>query len=97
MSMVSEETLNQLKINVAMLVSKFELQSKEISKLKDENESLKRLVNEKDEDIQRLQERYQTLKSAKVLEGNTEDTQATKESINSIVREIDNCIALLNR
>lgn len=97
MSMVSEETLNQLKINVAMLVSKYDQLSNENVRLKGENDSLKLLVAKKEEENRKLQEQYNTLKSAKVFSGSTEDSLATKESINSIVREIDNCIALLNR
>jgi hypothetical protein len=97
MSMVSEETLNQLKINIAMLVSKYDQLGNENVRLKGENDSLKLLVAEKEEENRKLLERYNTLKSANVFSGNTEDSLATKESINSIVREIDNCIALLNR
>ncbi|MFO8000296.1 MAG: hypothetical protein R6U46_03565 [Marinilabilia sp.] len=36
-------------------------------------------------------------KMAKVLESTPEDVQQTKTRINQIVREIDKCIALLNR
>ena len=97
MSMVSEETLNQLKINIAMLVTKYDQQSNELVQLKDENDSLNKMLAVKEEDNRNLLERYNTLKSAQVFSGSAEDSLATKESINSIVREIDNCIALLNR
>jgi len=97
MSTVSEETLNQLKINIGMLVSKYELQANEIERLKDEKDSLKKTVADKEDENRKLLEQYNTLKLAKVFSGNTNDTLATKEGINSIVREIDKCIALLNR
>lgn len=44
-----------------------------------------------------LEENYNKLKMAKTLEFSSEDVRETKNRINQIVREIDKCIALLNR
>ena len=44
-----------------------------------------------------LEERYGQLKMARVLETSPADIQQTKKRINQLVREIDKCIALLNR
>jgi len=44
-----------------------------------------------------LEEQLGHTKMAKVLENSPEEIQQTKSRINQIVREIDKCIALLNR
>lgn len=54
---------------------------------------LKEAVNTKAD----LEEQLGNTKMAKVLESAPEDVQQTKQRINQIVREIDKCIALLNR
>jgi len=54
---------------------------------------LKEAVNSKAE----VEKQLGTAKMAKVLENAPEDVQQTKTRINQIVREIDKCIALLNR
>jgi len=61
----------------------------EIEKLNEEIAKLKNLNIE-------LEKKYQNLKIAKVIELTNEDTHKTKLQLNKIVREIDNCIALLN-
>ncbi len=54
---------------------------------------LKEVVDSKTE----MEERYGQLKMARVLETSSDDIQQTKKRINQLVREIDKCIALLNR
>ena len=44
-----------------------------------------------------LQEEYDKLKIAKTIAASGADVRETKQRINQIVREIDKCIALLNR
>jgi hypothetical protein len=56
-------------------------------------EKLETLTREKED----LDHRYNTLKLAKSLTGDGKDSQDAKLKINRIVREIDKCIALLNR
>ena len=72
-------------------------------KLKDDNKLIieesknlkEELINLKNFNIE-LEKKYQTLKLAKIIEVSNEDTHKTKLQLNKIVREIDNCIALLN-
>ena len=56
-------------------------------------ENIISLKNEKEE----LSERYNNLKLAKKLDASFQDTHDAKLKVNRIVREIDKCIALLNR
>ncbi len=44
-----------------------------------------------------LEQKYKVLKMAKSLEGTQESKTDVKLKINELVREIDKCIALLNR
>ncbi len=54
---------------------------------------LKKVVDSKTE----IEKQYGQLKMARVIEASPEDIQQTKKRINQLVREIDKCIALLNR
>ena len=62
---------------------------------------LKKLDEEKtnlQSEINQLQEQVKLLKLAKQLEGdNVKDTKEVKLKINEMVREIDKCIALMNK
>ena len=70
----------------------------EVLALKAEIESLKSVVAQKHEEIDELSQKYQVLKTAKSLEGaSVESKTDVKLKINEMVREIDNCIALLKK
>ena len=47
--------------------------------------------------ISDLKEKNKILKLSASLQGKGEDTKATKQQINELVREVDKCIALLNK
>ena len=44
-----------------------------------------------------LKEKNKILKLSVSLQGEEQDTQAARQRINELVREIDKCIALLNK
>ncbi len=71
--------------------------------LKRENAELKRLLEVKSEenekmqtDYQNLEQRYTDLKTAMTISLNGSDVKETKLRLSKLVREIDKCIALLN-
>ena len=71
-----------------------ENEEKMASKLKILDEEKRNLQNE----INQLQEQVKLLKLAKQLEGDSvKDTKEVKLKINEMVREIDKCIALMNK
>jgi hypothetical protein len=43
-----------------------------------------------------IEKKYQSLKIAKTIEGSKEDRRETKLKINTLIREIDNCITQLS-
>jgi len=71
---------------------------------KADNEQLKQQVAElsqmfhlKDQELKVLESKYHSLKLAKTLSSSSEDAKNVKNQVNRMVREIDKCIALLNR
>ena len=70
---------------------------------KKENATLKRLLSEKESEIDRLkddltklEEQYANLKTVRLLSVNDKELNDTKQRIGKLVREVDKCIALLN-
>ncbi len=53
-------------------------------------------ASQQQEEIKRLQDAYQSLKTAKMLEINDGDVEKSKKRIDSLIRQVDRCIALLN-
>ncbi len=72
--------------------------------LKTDNARLRQRVDEltdevhaKDREMEALEAKYQSLKLTKTLIASPEDVKNVKLQVNRMVREIDRCIALLNR
>jgi regulator of replication initiation timing len=72
--------------------------------LRTNNIHLKRQVDEllealraKDQEMEVLESKYQSVKLAKTLVPSPEDNKNVKLQVSRMVREIDKCIALLNR
>ena len=68
-----------------------------------QRDELRRDLEERDEEIRRLQaqvkelqDSYQSLKTAKMLEIYDRDVEKSKRRIESLIRQVDRCIALLN-
>ncbi len=97
--MTERETtlLGEFKGKLDKLISLYLRLKKEKLLLSEENSQMKeqiRLLNLKNEELIRQTE---DLKFAKSLLGAEDDSHGAKLKINRIVREIDNCIALLNK
>ena len=65
--------------------------------LKIENELIKRSLQSKNEEIKQLEIKYERVKLSGALLGEGENAAEAKKKINELVREIDRCVALLNR
>jgi phage shock protein A len=92
-----QEQLDELKLNVRRLLERMQNRDAELAKLKSESEQLEAQLDKLNIEHQLLQKRYENLKVAKALEGVVTGNQEARQKINSIVREIDKCLALLNR
>jgi archaellum component FlaC len=94
----SDEILGSLKQRIKSVVSLYEDQKSKNIALRDKNLELTERIATLDNKLDELDKKYENLKIAKVLSSVPgEDVHETKLQVNKIVREIDKCIALLNR
>lgn len=85
-----------LKQKINKLISLYEFKKDEIAKLKNEIIEKNIQLNSCENKINELEQKNNQLKLAKALVNNDETSDA-KLRINKMVREIDKCIALLNK
>jgi len=69
----------------------------ELGILRKVNEDLKVDLHEREERIKELELKYERVKLSGALLGEGENATEAKRKINDLVREIDRCVALLNR
>jgi|SRR5512138_2813482 type I site-specific restriction-modification system R (restriction) subunit len=94
----SDEIFSGLKQRVKTIVSLYENEKGRNDSLKAKNLEMNERITVLENKLEELNKKYETLKIAKVLSSVPgEDVHETKLQVNRIVREIDKCIALLNR
>lgn len=69
----------------------------EVTDLKSGNEVLKGMLQAREEQMKELEIKYERIKLSGALLGEGENAFEAKKKINELVREIDRCVALLNR
>jgi predicted nucleic acid-binding Zn-ribbon protein len=69
----------------------------EVTDLKNGNEVLKTTLQERDVKIRELEIKYERVKLSGALLGEGENGVEARRKITELVREIDRCVALLNR
>jgi len=79
------------------LVSRYSDLNSELTDLKNGNEALTALLQEREDKIKELEIKYERVKLSGALLGEGENASEAKIKINELVREIDKCVALLNR
>jgi|ERR1035437_863141 hypothetical protein len=92
-----ESIINSLEEKVKKLITLHETLKSENHHFSSENNDLRDIIKLKDNELKDLQGRYEQLKLAKLLVTGSEDVHEAKLKVNKIVREIDKCIALLNK
>lgn len=97
MEIEQKDIVATLKDKIKKLLSLYHDIKTENSELKKRTEEYKIQVKNKEAELDFLKNKYNKLKLAKSLLASTGDSHDAKIKINSIVREIDKCIALLNR
>ncbi len=97
MTFEQEELIRQLKYKIVLLMAKFQSLKKENESLMAEKNELLTIVEKQKKEIDNLEQQYTTAKLARSVLIPSEDREAAKARIKRIVREIDECIALLNR
>ncbi len=69
----------------------------EVTNLKNGNEILKAMLQDREEKMKELEIKYERVKLSGALLGEGENALEAKKKITELVREIDRCVALLNR
>ena len=69
----------------------------EVTDLKSGNEVLKGMLQAREEQMKELEIKYERIKLSGALLGEGENAYEAKKKITELVREIDRCVALLNR
>ena len=89
--------LNNLKANTQQLFQQFNHLEKEIGLLEDRMISLKMEIERLEKEKLEMSQKNEQMKIATVLLSGVDENRVAKQKINKLVREIDKCIALLNR
>jgi chromosome segregation ATPase len=79
------------------LLSRFNNLKSELADIRRVNEELKLALQERDSRIKELELKYERIRISGALLGESENSLEAKRKINDLVREIDRCVALLNR
>ena len=79
------------------LVKNYKNLQLENSKLQKDNDALKVSLKEKEDSILSLQDKVKLINISKSIDADKDGVKATRLKINEYVREIDKCIALLNK
>ncbi|MEC5164717.1 chromosome segregation ATPase [Flavobacterium sp. PL11] len=90
------EIIDTLEIKVEKLFEKMKVLEKSNLDLKEEIIRSSNIIKTQSDDFQALEKRYKTLKIANTLLGSDENKRDTRLKINSLIREIDYCIAQLS-
>ncbi len=90
------EIVDSLQSKLNRLLSKYELLQIENQQLLEKSERLVQEVHERQESISTIENKYDSLKIANAIVGSKEDKHSTKLKINTLIREIDKCIAQLD-
>ncbi len=92
----SEEVLTTFETRVRQMILRFQ-------DLKQENETLRALVNKNVQDIQSLQGKlnqadadYNSLKMARMLQITNGDLEGAKTRLTKLIRDVNKCIAILS-
>jgi predicted nucleic acid-binding Zn-ribbon protein len=97
---MSGQGYDELKIlnkKIDELVNSYSNLKHECENLKTEKDALKAVLHDRDEKMKELENRYERVKLTGALLGDGENANEAKKKITELVREIDNCIALLDR
>jgi len=97
MEIKSVEIVSELREQISRLISLYQDLKLEKEELVREKMNLLEQVESLSKENDEFKHQYDTLKLAKTFAANTGDSQQAKNKISQIVREIDKCIALLNK
>jgi phage shock protein A len=90
-------TIGQLRNKVEKLVNLHEKLMQEYQQLKTQQEQLKSQIHSQQQQISELEEKNRVIRLGQMVSGSDQNTREIKLKINEYIREIDRCLALINR
>nr|WP_315152931.1 hypothetical protein [uncultured Flavobacterium sp.] len=93
---VIAEIIDTLENKIVKLFSKIQFLEKNNLELRDKLTNATQIIAQQSHEIEMLKKHYETLKIANSLLGSDDNKRDTKLKINSLIREIDYCIAQLS-
>jgi predicted nucleic acid-binding Zn-ribbon protein len=79
------------------LLDRYNNLKREVADLKNGNNELRAVLQDREEKVKELEIKYERIKLSGALLGEGENANEAKKKITELVREIDRCVALLNR
>lgn len=89
------ERVDSLQNTISKVLHRYQLLQRKNATLQEENESLKRENDELLKHLENWEAKYSSLKTANAMLGSKEYKRETKLKINTMIRELDACIAQL--
>ena len=89
--------INSIEVKLGKLIEKLSRIQFEKSELQQNNNTLNGKLQEQEKKIVALQEKVKLMNISKSVDVGKDDVKSTRLKINKYVREIDKCIALLNK
>lgn len=90
-------TIDRLQFKVEKLVSDYQSVKTDKKLFSEKIEVLNKTLEDQRIFIESLEEKNKILKLSSSINNETESDKSSKKKINDLVREIDKCIALLNK
>lgn len=90
------EIVDSLENRISKLLHKFEIMKQANESLQEELATVKNDYQKLEEELETSRDQVQTLKAANAMLGSTDHKRETKLKINSLIREIDQCIVQLS-
>ena len=97
MSASDSQSFNELKDKISKIVDLYKKEKDKNVILIRENHGLREKVKVTEQSLKDFKIKYDKLKIAKTLIASSNDMHDARLKVNKMVREIDRCIALLNR
>ncbi|MBT3622067.1 MAG: hypothetical protein HON40_02310 [Flavobacteriales bacterium] len=89
--------VNNIEIKLGKFIAKYEEIKQEKLLLQQENNASIAALKLKEEEVLNLQEKIKLMNISKSVDASKQEVKETRLKINEYVREIDKCIALLNK
>ena len=89
--------VNNIEIKLGKFIAKYKKIEQEMLLLQQENEASIVALELKEKEVLNLQEKIKLMNISKSVDVSKQEVKETRLKINEYVREIDKCIALLNK